>query len=381
MRKQLRFRLLLWVIGCTLFFSCGALAAANSDDLGSTNVITDSSENLGERTAYDPFTETGERGPPLGYGAHYVLVADFGAWGGLWRARADGSWSQLTPASSNLMVAVSRGLWDNLVANFPGHGLYQYDGYTWTQLTPNDTVQALIVVDGYLYADYGTLGFWRYDPNKSLADAWALISSADANLVGEYGGKLVANFPGYGLYQYDGTTWTQLTPNDTVQDLKDGGSYLYADYGTLGLLKYNGYWDQISNADANLLEWYSGLVANFPGYGLYQYDGTTWTQLTPNDTVQALKDGGSYLYADYGTLGLWKYSNSASWVQISSGDANLLGFLPVYLYNLGVFALAANFPWNGGLCGYSQDWITGVWTWKLLTSNSHVTNMVSVRLM
>jgi hypothetical protein len=60
------------------------------------------------------------------------------------------------------------------------------------------------------------------------------------------------------------------------------------------------------------------LVANFPGYGLYEYKHPNdeslefvWSQLTPNDTAQALitryKYSGFYiLYADFGTQGLWK---------------------------------------------------------------------------
>jgi hypothetical protein len=354
MRKQLRFLLLLWVFGYTLFFSCGTLVAANpytnysSDDLGSTDVITDSSENLRERTGDNYFYPS--------------LIADFGAMGALWRYSPTSGWSQLSTASSNLMVGAVGGL----VANFPGHGLYQYDGTTWTQLTPNDTVQALFG-DGVLFADYGTLGLWQYN------GSWAQIASADANLLKSYGGNLVANFPGLGLYMYDGETWTQLTPNDTVQALIAGpGTFttnyvLYADYGALGLWRYDGEWHNVSYANCNKMDYFRGhLVANFPGYGLYRYNGWIWAQLTLNDTVEALIVVEGFLYADYGTLGLWKYDGS--WAQITPADANVLG----WLWSDPQSNLVANFPGNGGLYQYNGS------SWAPLTSNSGITNMVNV---
>jgi len=66
------------------------------------------------------------------------------------------------------------------------------------------------------------------------------------------------------------------------------------------------------------------LVANFPSYGLYLYDGTTWTLLTPNDSVQDLIEVASNLYADYGRLGFWKFDGSS---------LSLIGFLVIDMHN------------------------------------------------
>jgi hypothetical protein len=166
---------------------------------------------------------------------------------------------------------------NNLLANFPGYGLYQYDGTNWTQLTANSSVENMLGISGKVYADYGSLGLWKYD------GGWTLLSPINPEKMQAYNGKLVANFPGYGLYLYDGTTWTQLTPTDSVQDLIGVSINLYADYGTLGLWKYNGTWTQISPADANHLGCYGEkLVGNFPGIGLYEYNGSSWALLTPN---------------------------------------------------------------------------------------------------
>jgi hypothetical protein len=365
MRKQLQFLLLLWVFGCTLFFSCGALAAANpytnypSDDLGSTNVITDPSENLREPTGYDAFGETGEGGialggpPPLG-----SLVADFGAMGALCRYSPSSGWSQLATASPNLMVTT---LYLGLVANFPAQGLYQYHGATWTLLTQNSSVENLLGMDLWVYAAFPSLGLWKFHDRDRK---WINISYATPDKMQANGSNLLANFPGDGLYQYDGTTWTLLTQNSSVENLLGISGKVYADYGSLGLWKYDGEWHNLSYVNPDKMQaWGGTLVANFPGHGLYQYDGyTIWYQLTSNDTVQAFIAVGGNLYADYGTLGLWKY-NSFFWTQIASADANLLGS---YGENL-----VANFPGYGGLYQYSGS------SWALLTSNSGVTNMVS----
>ena len=332
MRKQLRFLLLLWVFGCTLFFSCGIV--------------------LGGPPHPPPDTS---------------LVADFGAQGGLCRYSYS-TWSQLAFASANLVVEAPN---IGLVANFPGQGLFRYlFGNNWTQLTPNDSVENLLGIVSWLFADFGSLGLWKYD------GAWHNLSYSNPNMMLAYSGMLIANFPGQGLYELDleGSMWTQLTPNDTVQALIvvktpwGAPGFVYADYGTLGLWKYDGStWAQITPADANLLGSHRGdLVANFPGHGLWRYDGTTWTLLTPNDTVQALVEVGEQLYADYGTLGLWKHDDP--WVQISSADPNLLGSLPVVTSS--VSTLVANFP------GYGLYRYNGSWT--LLTGNDGVTNMVGV---
>ncbi len=147
MRNHLRFLLLFSVFGCALFFSCGALAAAipyidfSSHDLRSTDLITDSTGNPGDRTAYHSFDESREGDvvsgpPPLG-----SLVADFGVMGALCRYSPTTGWSQLATASSNLMLVALGG---KLVANFPGYGLYMYSGKTWALLTPNSSVENLL---------------------------------------------------------------------------------------------------------------------------------------------------------------------------------------------------------------------------------------------
>jgi hypothetical protein len=209
-------------------------------------------------------------------GTSNKLYADFGSLG-LWQY--NGTWTPLSSLDADKMAANG----DNLLATFSGFGLYQHDGTTWTQLSPNSSVENMVAVSGKIYADYGTLGLWKYDAG------WTLLSIADCERLAANGNKLVVNFLGYGLWQYDGTSWTQLTANDTVQDLVGIEGNLYTDFGTLGLYQYNGAWTQLSSADSNCLGYYgSKLVANFAAYGLYEYSNGSWNSLTSNPGVTVM---------------------------------------------------------------------------------------------
>jgi hypothetical protein len=138
----------------------------------------------------------------------------------------------------------------------------------------------MLAISGKVYVDFGTLGLWKYDAG------WTNPSSANPNRIMAYNGRLVANFPVYGLFQHDGTAWSQLTANDSVQDLIGIGDSLYADFGPLGLYRFNGTWTQISGADPDSLGAYGQkLVANFPSYGLYAYDGSGWSPLAQSSGV------------------------------------------------------------------------------------------------
>jgi hypothetical protein len=371
MRKQLSMLVLLSIFGYTLIFSCGALAAENiftdysSSFLGNIKAITNPPGNLGGRATYCPFDEIKEGdnlgGPP----PCYALAVNFGGQGGLWYYKSCmdfSGWSKWTIGSPNLMVSTGYGV----VANFPSFGLYESNGTnTWTLLTPNSSVENVIVVADNIYADFGSLGLWQFNWDHG---GWAQITVANPDKMQANGNKLLANFPGDGLYQYDGATWTQLTPNSSVENLLAILGVVYADFGSLGLWEYHGEWINLSYSDPNMMQAYgSRLVANFPGYGLYEYYGIFWTELTPNDTVEALIEVSGNLYADYGPQGLWKYNGS--WTQLTSADANLLSSYGGYL--------VANFPVCGGLYQYSEYYSS----WAPLTDNidKGVMGMVGLR--
>jgi hypothetical protein len=89
--------------------------------------------------------------------------------------------------------------------------------------------------------------------------------------------SLYADFAGAGLWQLDGTAWTQLASSDPL-GMSASGSLFYGNFGAAGL---------------------------------YKYDGTTWTQLSPTKATKMVAVG-SLLYADFGSpYGLWQYDGTA----------------------------------------------------------------------
>jgi hypothetical protein len=199
------------------------------------------------------------------------VYVDYGMFG-LWKY-SGGKWTQIAGTSPDKMVANG----NNLVATFPGSGLYQYNGTAFTQLSSASSVDSMIAISGKVYVSFVSLGLWKYD------GGWSQLTTASTNCLASYGGKLVGNFGGYGLYETNGNPWVRLTATDTVQNLVGVGSNLYADYGSQGLHRYSNAWSQVSGLDPNYLGLHGEkLVVNFPGYGLYDYDGSSWTMLANN---------------------------------------------------------------------------------------------------
>ncbi|MGD8435886.1 MAG: M4 family metallopeptidase, partial [Syntrophobacterales bacterium] len=143
-----------------------------------------------------------------------------------------------------------------------------------------------------LAADFGSPGLYTYD-----GTTWNRINSNNPAVLGAYSGKVVANFPGMGLYEYDGTSWKRINTNTGAQDMVAVGDTLYVDFGTAGLYQYNGSsWSRIVRMDASVLASFDGkLAVNFPGRGLYTYDGG-WSRIARNDTAETMIGLGSLLY-------------------------------------------------------------------------------------
>jgi hypothetical protein len=282
------------------------------------------------------------------------LAASFGS--GLWLYR-DGAWSKISSLIPNHMTSYP----GKLIANFPLFGLYLYNGTLWTQLTTNTGVEDLLGVSNGFYADYGN-GLWRY------SGAWTMITIFSPNKMASNGNKLLANFPFLGLLEYNDATaaWAWLSTYDGVEAMLGVSNKAYGDFGSNGLWKYDGVWTNIAPVDANHIKAYNGkLVANFPGFGLFEYDGSNWASwLTNYDGIQDMIGVSNTLYADFGGFGLWKYS-AGVWTGIAPIHANLLGSYGK--------KLVANFA-GFGLFEYDGT----NWTW--LTANDGVMNVVGVDL-
>jgi hypothetical protein len=61
----------------------------------------------------------------------------------------------------------------------------------------------------------------------------------DVSALATFDGKLAVNFPGRGLYVYDGG-WSRITNNDTAQVLTGVGAILYVDFLGSGVYSYDG---------------------------------------------------------------------------------------------------------------------------------------------
>ena len=71
------------------------------------------------------------------------------------------------------------------------------------------------------------------------------------------GSTLYADFPGYGLYSWNGSAWSQLT-GDHPASMLVSGSTLYADFPGYGLCKWDGaVWSQIATTVP------TGMIAGF----------------------------------------------------------------------------------------------------------------------
>jgi len=133
--------------------------------------------------------------------------------------------------------------------------------------------------------DFGALGLWYYDG----AD-WSRISTADAEWLGIYMDKLVADFGAtHGLWQYDGTSWQQINTLDadnTGNTMAAFNNCLAVDFGSKTLYYFNGAaWSQMSTNNTEWLGTYMDkLVADFgAAYGLWQYNSASWTMISTAD--------------------------------------------------------------------------------------------------
>ena len=280
------------------------------------------------------------------------LVVDFGASvPDLWFYRS-GAWTNLTAATPGIMAAYG----NDMVALFPGFGLYQYDGAAWTQLTAISSIDLIAGMPDRVYVDFTGAGLWQYN------GAWTQITPLNPNRIAAFGDKLLANFPGYGLYQYDGASWTQLTPLGTADSIVSSATTAYVDFPSTGLYAYsNGAWTGLTSLSPTMMQVCGiSLEASFAGYGLYTYNGSSWAQLTPLAALGFIGIS-TDLYVDFENYGIYKYNGA--WTQITAAVPNLIGSLGA--------SLVANFP-GIGLYAYDGS------TWSQLTAFDKATSMIEV---
>jgi hypothetical protein len=62
----------------------------------------------------------------------------------------------------------------------------------------------------------------------------------------------------------------------------------------------------------------SNLYGDFTGQGIWQWSGTNWTQVTPND-AQLMVATNTTLYGSFAGNGIWQW-NGNSWSQVTPNN-------------------------------------------------------------
>ena len=196
-------------------------------------------------------------------------------------------------------------------------GLYCYDGESWAKLSFRKENPEYIVMcmaedtDGSLWV--GTLydgilhyknGLWDQYIPESNGKTYSGTGSLVLDNTGTLWAALVPKYydcfnPNSTLFSYDGTTWTAY--HDPVSDKIELKSLIFGPDGALwagtfnpaggneaGLLRFDGEkWTnylcyELLPADLNIqdLVYYNGLLLmSTTNKGLYEYDGSTWSQI------------------------------------------------------------------------------------------------------
>ena len=311
-----------------------------------------------------------------GDGADEAAV-DFGT-AGAW-LYDNGSWSQLTPANpESLLAADVDGNTDaEILADLGATGLWLWNAGAWNQLS-GVNVEGMAAGDvdadgaAELAADFGAVGLWLLN-----GGAWAQLSGvnadylATANLDAAGGNEIIGDFGTTGLWIWNAGAWTQLSGVDADYVMLGDtnglvGDELVGDFGATGLWLWgSGLWTQLSGVNADYMipadvdgSGDDDVFGDFAVTGMWLWDSGVWTQLSninPDFMIRADVDGNAddEVIGDFGALGLWLI-NGGAWTQISGVNPDTMfagdldndnadeiladfGSLGLYMWNAGVW--------------------------------------------
>lgn len=222
----------------------------------------------------------------------------------------DGKWDKISNYHPNLLSA-----WGNLlVANFPSLGLFLHNGTSWDRIAWVTTAESVVGIGGYLYMDTGS-AIYRYN------GSWSRIHYASPALMASRGSRLVADFPGLGIWEYNGYGWELLSTPIQAEQMLGIEEKLFVDFGPSGLYYYDGDWRSISPANPQRMHAFgASLVVSFDSEdrtGLYLYENDSLKRISTNPLAEGFASTASALFVDRGDKGLYKYENNA-WQRISS---------------------------------------------------------------
>jgi len=307
------------------------------------------------------------------------IACDFGASGlRSWSQPREvwDQWNTVNP-SQMVMVDLNGDGTDELVAAFPGYGLYTYDSeYGWQRIN-TEIPEVMVNFRNGIACDFGPeYGLYLWDRTGD----WQRINTVDPVImisadVDEDGrDELIAGFTGHGLYYYDDPgLWTTTPINTALPDaMVRYSNGVVCDYGaTLGLMSYSqaGGWVEFNPEDPDKIavvdidgDGKDELVVSFVGYGLYTYkpEGGTWDPIN-REIPESMIQLGNGIALDFGaTYGLWVWSQAGGWQQRNTVDPGLM--VAVDIDNDGVEELVVAFT------GYGLYYFDDTDGWQLLNA-------------
>ncbi len=207
--------------------------------------------------------------------------------------------------------------------HFLKHAVGDFDG--------DDRVEAAL--------DFGSQGIWLYD-----GSAWTQLSPVNpesllaADIDGDKASDMVADLGISGLWLWKDGAWTALSAAN-VEAMSagdtdaDGADELVCDFGALGLwLGDGGSWSQLSAANAEFAivtdimgNAAAEVICDFGPTGLWLHSAGAWTQLSgvnADYVISGKTEAGSYVAADFGSTGLWAWTAGGGWVGLSGANAD-----------------------------------------------------------
>jgi hypothetical protein len=173
------------------------------------------------------------------------------------------------------------------------------------------------------------------------------VESTFTYLGADIGTRLYASFANAGIWQWGGSAWTQLTP-DNPESIVAAGANLYGKFAN-GIWQWTGSgWTKLTpDRPASMVASGTNLYGNFTGNGIWKWGGSGWTQLTP-DNPESMVAAGSNLYGKFGN-GIWQWTGSG-WNKLTPDRPADMVAAGSNLY--GSFTGSGIWQWNGS--GWTQ---------------------------
>jgi hypothetical protein len=187
-----------------------------------------------------------------------------------------------------------------------------------------------------LYGSFTDAGIWQWG-----GSAWTRLTPDNPESIVAAGTNLYGKFAN-GIWQWTGSGWSLLTP-DSPASMVASGTSLYGNFTGNGIWKWNGSgWTQLmpDNPDAMVAAG-TNLYGKFAN-GIWQWTGSGWSLLTPDRPAEMVA-AGTNLYGNFTGNGIWQW-NGSGWSQLTPDNPDAMVAAGTNLY--GKFANGV-WQWTG----------------------------------